>query len=202
MTAWTPALVDEALAFAARAHRHQVRKGTDTPYIVHPVGVMLALLQAGESDPELLAAALLHDTLEDAGVSADELARHFGRRVAEIVVGCSEPDHDGAPWETRKLHTVATLRGAPRDVQLVAAADKLHNLTSMAREHLQQGDQLWRRFNRGRVGTEWYYRAIAASLSAGDLRDHPVVQQLRQTITDFFGPAPDTVPSAPPAPPA
>lgn len=182
-------LVEAALIFAARAHRAQVRKGTDIPYIVHPVGVMLLLQQAGEADPEVLAAALLHDTIEDAGVSAGDLARQFGPRVADIVVGCSEPDHAGAAWEVRKQHTVAYLRTAPRDIQLVAAADKLHNLRSMVTDHAEQGEQLWTRFNRGQPAIEWYYRALADSLSQGDARAHPVVRQLRATVTAFFGPA-------------
>ncbi|MEP7358450.1 MAG: HD domain-containing protein [Anaerolineales bacterium] len=193
-------LVDAALIFAARAHRHQVRKGTDTPYIVHPVGVMLLLEHAGETDPELLAAALLHDTLEDAGVTLDELAQRFGPRVAEIVLGCTEPDHGSASWEVRKQHTVASLRDAPRDVQLVAAADKLHNLTSMTLEHVHQGDQLWQRFNRGRASIEWYYRAIAASLSATAAGDHPLIQELQATVTNFFGPATAASSDNPPAP--
>jgi (p)ppGpp synthase/HD superfamily hydrolase len=110
-------------------------------------------------------------------------------RVAEIVVGCSEPDHGGAAWEVRKQHTVAYLRTAPRDIRLVAAADKLHNLRTMVTDHAEQGEQLWRRFNRGRPAIEWYYRAIADSLSQGDMRAHPVVRQLRETVTAFFGPA-------------
>src|SRR5687767_332787 len=118
-------LVDSALIFAATAHRDQFRKGTGTPYIVHPVGVMLLLIQAGETDPELLAAALLHDTLEDAGVTVDALRAQFGERVAGIVEGASEPYSRDELWETRKQHTVAFLRTAPREVQLVAAADKL-----------------------------------------------------------------------------
>ena len=195
-----PVLVDSALIFAARAHRHQVRKGTDVPYIVHPVGVMLLLEHAGETDPELLAAALLHDTLEDAGVTLAELAQAFGPRVADIVLGCTEPDHGSAPWEVRKQHTVATLREAPRDVQLVSAADKLHNLTSMALEHAQNGDQLWQRFNRGRASIEWYYRAIAASLSQTALADHPLVRELRDTVTAFFGPATGASSDGPPVP--
>ena len=182
-------LIEAALIFAARAHRAQVRKATDIPYIVHPVSVMLLLQQAGEADPEVLAAALLHDTIEDAGVSAEDLAQQFGPRVADIVVGCSEPDHAGATWEVRKEHTVAYLRTAPRDVQLVAAADKLHNLRSMVADHAAQGEQLWTRFNRGRTAIEWYYRALADSLSQGEARAHPVVQQLRATVTAFFGPA-------------
>ena len=179
-------LVDAALIFAARAHRDQVRKATDVPYIVHPVGVMLILQQVGEADPELLAAGLLHDTIEDAGVSAEALADRFGARVAGIVVGCSEPDHDGKPWEARKAHTIAYLRTAPRDIQLVAAADKLHNLRSMIADYAEQGDRLWGRFNRGRPQIAWYYRAIAKSLSAGELREHPIVQQLNEAVEDFL----------------
>jgi len=182
-------LIDSALIFAARAHRNQLRKGTDIPYLVHPVGVMLLLAQAGETDPEILAAAPLHDTLEDAGVSVVTLAQQFGARVAGIVEGCSEPDHDGAAWEDRKRHTVAYLRTAPRDIQLVAAADKLHNLRAMLADYAAQGSALWARFNRGPAAIEWYYRAVADSLSQGALRDHPVVVQLRAAVTQLFGPA-------------
>ncbi len=181
-------LVDTALSFAARAHRDQVRKGTDTPYIVHPVGVMLALQAAGESDPELLAAALLHDTLEDAGVTAETLAALFGPRVAEIVAGASEPFARDDPWEARKQHTVAFLRTAPRAIQLVAAADKLHNLSAMVADHAAHGEQLWDRFNRGRAEIGWYYRAVTASLQAGGLADHPLVRDLAASVDSFFGP--------------
>ena len=184
-------LLDSALIFAARAHRDQLRKGTDIPYIVHPVGVMLLLIQAGETDPALLAAALLHDTIEDTGASPAVLADQFGPRVAQIVQGCSEPDHDGAAWEDRKQHTVDDLRTAPRDIQLVAAADKLHNLRAMLADYAAHGDQLWIRFNRGPAAIEWYYRAVAASLSQGELRAHPVVVQLREAVTAMFGPGPD-----------
>ena len=180
-------LINSALIFAARAHRDQVRKGTDIPYIVHPVGVMLLLQAAGETDPAVLAAALLHDTIEDSGVSAAVLGEQFGPRVAAIVEGCSEPDHEGAPWETRKQHTVAYLRAAPCDVQLVAAADKLHNLRAMLVDQAELGDRLWERFNRGRSALEWYYRSIADSLSQGELRDHPLVQALRAAVTELFG---------------
>lgn len=182
-------LLDSALIFAARAHAGQVRKGSDVPYIVHPVGVMLTLRQAGETDPEILAAALLHDTLEDAGVTVEALAERFGQRVAGIVAGSSEPFSRDEPWETRKQHTIAYLRTAPRAVQLVAAADKLHNITSMVHDQAELGDQFWSRFNRGRPQIAWYYRSIAASLQAGGLRGHPLVQALAATVDEFFGPA-------------
>jgi (p)ppGpp synthase/HD superfamily hydrolase len=179
-------LLDSALIFAVRAHARQQRKATDIPYIVHPVGVMLVLMEFGESDPELLAAALLHDTVEDTGVTLDELRACFGARVAEIVQGCSEPDKRDT-WEARKRHTVAYLKTAPRAVQLVSAADKLHNLRSMAADHAEQGDALWGRFKRGRSDIAWYYRSVTDSLQQGGLREHPLVHALDATVTSFFG---------------
>ena len=180
-----PNLVDSALIFAAHAHQHQRRKSTDIPYIVHPVGVMLTLIQCGESDPELLAAALLHDTVEDTGVTLAQLRDQFGPRVAAIVEGCSEPDKRDS-WENRKQHTIAYLQTAPRDVQLVSAADKFHNLRSMMTDYAEQGDVLWERFKRGRASIAWYYRAVTDSLLAGELRTHPLIQQLDKAVRVFF----------------
>jgi (p)ppGpp synthase/HD superfamily hydrolase len=182
-------LIETALVFAARAHRNQKRKGSDVPYIVHPVGVMLTLQAAGERDPELLAAALLHDTLEDAGVTVDDLRARFGARVAALVEGASEPFARDELWETRKQHTVEHLRAAPRDVQLVAAADKLHNLASMVADYAAQGEGLWARFNRGPAEIAWYYRAVTESLRAGGLEGHPLVDKLAETVEAFFGAA-------------
>lgn len=178
-------IIDSALIFAARAHDGQRRKSTDVPYIVHPVGVMLVLLEMGETDPEMLAGALLHDTVEDTRVTLAEVRAHFGERVEEIVVGCSEPDKSDS-WENRKRHTIATLPTAPRAVQLVSAADKLHNLRSMMRDYAAQGERLWKRFNRGQADIAWYYRAVAESLRAGEHGAHPLIQQLSDTVNDFF----------------
>jgi len=178
-------LLDAALTFAACAHAVQKRKSTDVPYIVHPVGVMLVLLESGEADPELLAAALLHDTVEDTGVTLAQLREQFGARVAEIVEGCSEPDKR-APWEERKQHTVNYLKTAPRAIQLVSAADKLHNLRSMAADHAELGDALWARFKRGRTEIAWYYQAVTASLKEGELRAHPLIRELDRAVESFF----------------
>jgi (p)ppGpp synthase/HD superfamily hydrolase len=179
------ALLDAALAFAAIAHQGQKRKGTGIPYIVHPVGVMVVLLQAGETDADVLAAALLHDTVEDAGTTLTELRERFGERVAEIVAGCSEPDKR-APWEARKQHTVAYLQTASRAVQLVVVADKLHNLRSLAADYAEIGEPLWQRFKRGRAQMAWYYRAVVDSLKVGSFGDHPLLQELERSTAQFF----------------
>jgi (p)ppGpp synthase/HD superfamily hydrolase len=182
-------LIESALIFAARAHAGQARKSTDVPYIVHPVSVMLLLMEHGERDIELLTAALLHDTVEDTGVTLDEVRAAFGERVAAIVAGCSEPAKHNHSWEERKRHTIAALPSAPRAVQLVCAADKLHNLRSMVADHATLGEALWSRFNRGRDSIAWYYRSVADSLSRGGLRDHSLMRDLNETVQQFFGKA-------------
>jgi (p)ppGpp synthase/HD superfamily hydrolase len=190
-------ILDQALNFAACAHQTQKRKGSGIPYIVHPVGVMLLLWQAGETDPEVLAAALLHDTVEDTGATLDQLRETFGARIAAIVQGCSEPDKR-AGWEARKQHTVAFIKTAPYAVLLVTVADKLHNLRSLMDDHHSQGEALWTRFKRGRAETEWYYRAIVDSLKAGELNGHPLLVELEQGVLSFFGPEAAQRPTAGP----
>ena len=178
-------LIDSALNFAARAHDGQRRKSTDVPYLVHPVGVMLVLIECDETEPELLAAALLHDTIEDTKVTLDQLHATFGERVAMIVEGCSEPDKKDT-WEHRKEHTIAYLRTAPREIALVSAADKLHNVRSMIADYATLGDKLWTRFKRGRDSTAWYHRSVAASLSEGVLHDHVLIGKLDKAVAELF----------------
>jgi (p)ppGpp synthase/HD superfamily hydrolase len=180
-------LIDSALIFAARAHAKQRRKSTDVPYIIHPVGVMMVLVECNETDPELLAAALLHDTVEDTGVTLAELRTHFGEHVAQIVDGCSEPDK-GDTWEHRKEHTIAYLKTAPRDIALVSAADKLHNVRSMVMDYQALGNTLWLRFKRGREQTGWYYRSVLQSFKDGVIKDHIIVAKLEKEVTLLFGP--------------
>jgi HD domain len=155
-------LLNQAIQFAAQAHRNQLRKGTDLPYIVHPFAVGMILSQFRFSEP-VIAAGLLHDTLEDTGVTELALAAEFGAEIATIVAGCSEPDKS-LPWRERKQHTVDAMRSAPWPVKAVAAADKLDNLRAMAADFARIGDALWQRFKQGREEQEWYYRAVFQAL--------------------------------------
>src|SRR5437870_3730227 len=124
-------LVERAIEVAAQAHRGQVRKGTDIPYISHPYAVGLLLARAG-LPVELVAAGILHDTVEDTYLNLEYIRDHFGETVALIVEGCSEPERR-APWEERKQHTLDYLCAAPWEVRVVACADKLHNVRSIRR---------------------------------------------------------------------
>ncbi len=156
----------EAIEFAARAHRHQHRKGTGVPYIIHPLGVAHILIDYG-SPQDLVVAAILHDTVEDTSVTIGEIRERFGQRIAEIVEGASEPDKNDS-WENRKLHTIEYLKTAPGDVALVACADKLDNLRSMRRDFLRLGDTIWARFNRNREKQCWYYQRLAEAFRGRD----------------------------------
>lgn len=180
-------MIDQAIAFAAQAHDGQVRKQTNIPYITHPFSVALMLQKLNCSD-ELIAAGLLHDTVEDTSVSLADIARQFGPEVAAIVEGCSEPDRS-LPWEVRKQHTIDHLRDAPLEVKVVACADKLDNLRAIWADYQQLGDRVWERFNRGREKQAWYYQNLARSLAHGvqDRERYPLFQQFEDLVQRVFG---------------
>jgi (p)ppGpp synthase/HD superfamily hydrolase len=125
----------------------QARKGTSFPYVIHPLRVGEILYRHG-CDRDVIRAGLLHDTIEDAQVTREELAERFGERVAELVVGASEPDKT-APWREWKEHTIAQVGTAPDDVLEVLAADKLDNVRSIKESLAERGDETWKIFNAG-----------------------------------------------------
>jgi (p)ppGpp synthase/HD superfamily hydrolase len=161
----------EALAFAVDAHGRvrQARKGTSFPYVIHPLRVGEILYRHG-CDEDVIRAGLLHDTIEDAQVSRDELADRFGERVAELVVGASEPDRT-APWRQRKEHTISHARTAPDDVAEVLAADKLDNVRSIKESLAERGDETWQVFNAGEDQQRWYYTELAKAFLERDPDD-------------------------------
>jgi (p)ppGpp synthase/HD superfamily hydrolase len=157
---------DEALLYASRTHAGQLRKNTRIPYLAHLLGTANIAITFGADEDEAIA-ALLHDAIEDQGIAHAELAERFGTRVANIVRGCSDSEQrEKPPWRERKERFVARLARAPRSVRLVCAADKLDNARALLAEHRAHGERIWRRFNGGREGTLWYYRAVADALRA------------------------------------
>ena len=158
-------MLEEAIRVAATAHGDQKRKGTEIPYITHPMSVAIILSQAGYAE-EVLAAAVLHDTIEDTHLTLDEIRLLFGHRVAAIVEGCSETDRD-LPWEERKQHTLEHLKTASREIRAVSCADKLHNARSILADKRAVGEQVWDRFNRGRDQQKWYTRVWWPACATG-----------------------------------
>jgi len=182
-----PDAISQAIVFASKAHRGQLRKGTSIPYVWHALSVGKLLQDAG-APSELVVAGILHDTVEDTSVTLEEIEERFGSRVAEVVRGCSESDKS-LPWEQRKMHTIESLRTAPAEVKIVSAADKLDNLRAIRSDLEEVGDGLWKRFRRGRDKQEGYYRSVLTSLESGSeqIATHPLVCALEAEIESVFG---------------
>jgi GTP pyrophosphokinase len=176
---------EEALVFAVRLHAEQTRKGSGTPYAAHLLSVAALVLEYG-GDEEMAIAALLHDAVEDQGgaPTREVIRTRFGDRVTAILDGCTDADiQPKPPWQARKEAYLAHLPGAPVEVRLVSAADKLHNARSVLADYHQVGEDLWARFRGGKAGTLWYYRAlVTAYRQAGS---DPLVEELDRTVTEL-----------------
>jgi HD domain len=154
---------ESALAFAAEAHGavKQQRKGTDFPYIAHPIRVA-EILDRFEYNEDVIVAGFLHDTIEDAKVTREQIGTKFGPHIASLVTSVSEPDKS-IPWRKRKEHSIERLEQEPDpDVHALLAADKLDNVRSITDtlRHLGQ-KKTWDLFNAERSDQHWYYRSIA-----------------------------------------
>ncbi len=191
---------DSALVYASRLHRDQYRKGTRVPYITHLLAVAAIVGENGGTEDEVVA-ALLHDAPEDQGGKAilQEIRARFGGEVAKIVEGCTDTYEDPKPpWRERKERYVAHLAGAPASVRLVSSADKLHNARAVLSDYRSLGEDLWTRFNGGKRGTLWYYRAIVEALQTEE--DAPVVEELDRVVTELEHLAADHGPATEEAP--
>jgi (p)ppGpp synthase/HD superfamily hydrolase len=174
---------EDALVYAAQVHRDQTRKGTAVPYVTHLLAVAAIVGESGGTEDEVIA-ALLHDAPEDAGGGERlaEIRGRFGDAVADIVAGCTDTYEDPKPpWRARKEAYLEHLVGALPSVRLVSAADKLHNARSMLSDYRAVGEDLWARFNGGRDGTLWYYRAVADALEGNGL----VADDLGRVVTEL-----------------
>ena len=185
-------IVDRAVRFAAEKHAGAARKGSDTPYIVHPMEAA-AVVAGITGDQELIAAALLHDTLEDTDTTYDEILNLFGKRVADLVAGESEDKQADKPaketWRDRKQKTIDELKNAGYESKLLVLADKLSNIRAMERDLEEKGEKLWDRFNQKDPQMHaWYYGSIADILSADPaLKDTQACREYVQRVKATFG---------------
>lgn len=180
-------IYEEALRLAARAHRSQTRKGTDLPYIAHPVHVS-AILQRYGFAREAVIAALLHDVVEDQDVTVAEIETRFGPAVAEIVDALSERRHDEQgevrPWHVRKAEAIEKIRAASPAAAAVKAADVLHNVQSILYDLRHEGPGVWQRFTRGPQQMLGYYSRVAGLVQV-KLGSHPLVKELLAALAAF-----------------
>ena len=187
-------LLDRAIIFAVKAHAGTERRGKGYPYIVHPLEAV-EIVATMTRDQELLAAAALHDTVEDTDVTVEQIRAEFGPRIAELVA--SESDNidlrfldsarndkesvistersewrdldESQTWHARKRAAIDRLAKASHDAKIVALGDKLSNMRAIARDYSVKGDELWNIFHaKDPKDHEWHYRGLADSLKELD----------------------------------
>ena len=181
-------LLDRAIIFAVKAHAGTERRGKGYPYIVHPLEAV-EIVATMTADQELLAAAALHDTVEDTDVTVDQLRAEFGDRIASLVAdesdempaGMSEEDS----WHGRKQAAIDRLSRASHDAKIVALGDKLSNMRAIARDYAVQGDALWNIFHaKDPKDHEWHYRGLADALR--ELEDTVAFKEFESLINKVF----------------
>ena len=167
-------VIDRAICTATYAHSGAVRKGTAVPYILHPLEAAAIVTQViaeqrgtapdamTPSDNFIIAAAILHDTVEDTDLTTEDIKTLFGPEIAALVAAETENKRRSRPaaetWKLRKTESIKYLAAASEDAKLVAFGDKLSNLRTLAADHRRLGDALWERFNQKDPAEHgWYY---------------------------------------------
>lgn len=181
-------LLDRAIVFAVRAHHNSERRGKGFPYIVHPMEAV-EIVATITSDQELLAAAALHDTIEDTDVTMEQICAEFGDRIANLVQTESDPVVEGVgeaeSWCDRKQAAIDRLAAASHDAKIVAMGDKLSNMRAIWRDYQIKGDELWKIFHvTDKTLHEWHYCGLAASLS--ELNDTFAYKEFVRLIDEVF----------------
>lgn len=185
-------LLDRAIMFAVQAHHNSERRGKGFPYIVHPMEAV-EIVATITPDQELLAAAALHDTIEDTDVTVEQLRAEFGDRIANLVHAESDQingelfngENEEETWHARKQAAIDRLAAAPHDAKIVALGDKLSNMRAIWRDYQVKGDELWKIFHcSDKAAHEWHYRGLAASLK--ELKDTFAYQEFVRLIDEVF----------------
>lgn len=185
--------INHALAFAAKHHDQQVRKGTRLPYLTHPANVAIILTRYG-CDETTVVSGILHDVIEDcvtkdytAEMLQQRIAGKFGDDVLETVLSVTHRKHadDGEEFtpEERKQDYLERLEFAGERARWVCAADKLHNASSILSDLQRtiQPDSVWARFKVGKEGTIRWYRAVYERLAQLGF-DGAIMRELEETV--------------------
>ncbi len=191
-------MIEQAVIFAVNAHAGTCRKGKSRPYILHPLEV-LTIVGSLTDDENVLAAAVLHDTVEDTDATLDEICRKFGSETAFLVSTESENKRAGqseeATWKERKQETIDHLEAVAaaddersRSILRICLGDKLANLREIARDHAILGDSLWERFNqKDKAMHAWYYSSVLSVLQESFGNIDPVQEYKDLMVRVFEG---------------
>lgn len=177
--------LEKAIRIATIAHKEQKRKGSDTPYIIHPYSVMCIAANATQ-DEDILIACLFHDILEDVPgkYSRELMVKDFGDKVANIVDGVTK-DSTLPDWQSRAEAYLEHLEKEATDESvIVSCADKTHNLMSMLTDYAEIGNSLWGRFKVGANRQLWWYEEVLQVIR-NRLPGLVIADDLEALITQF-----------------
>ena len=179
-------LFDKAVKLAVEAHSGTERRCKGYPYIIHPMEAV-AIVATMTNDQEMLAAAILHDVVEDTDVTLEQIRDEFGDRVATLVQHETAPDDENLTWRERKTAQIKQLAEASYDGKVVALGDKLSNMRGIAMDYRCKGDATWKLFHapNGKPDVEWYYRSLAKALT--ELSDTQAYQEYMRLLEETFG---------------
>lgn len=184
-------LLNEAIIYAVEKHDGKTRKGTSIPYIVHPLEAM-AIVSSITEDEELMAAAVLHDTVEDTDATVEDIEAKFGTKVAKLVASESENKREELPesetWKQRKEETIAHLKSADLETRIVCLGDKLSNIRAIERDYEKLGEEFWNRFNiKDKNEHGWYYSSLADIFKQDPvLKDTNACQEYIEKVNRVF----------------
>ncbi len=187
-------IISKAMMFAIAAHSGQYRKDSRTPAIIHAMEAAV-VASTLTPDQEVMAAALLHDTVEDTDVTAEQIRDMFGKKIADLVAMETENKRremsSESSWMIRKQESIDELKSTDDvNVKILWLSDKLSNMRSFFRMHGKLGDDMWNGFNqKDKEKQEWYYRSVAQAMP--ELADTTAYKEYIMLTDQVFGKEPN-----------
>lgn len=180
-------LIDKAIMYATNNHHNVLRKGKKIPYILHPLEAM-AIVSTLTDDYEIIAAAALHDLIEDTTVKYEDIKREFGKRIADIVINESDNALEGyatMTWKEKKQKAFEKLKASPIECKMVALGDKLSNIRAIYYDYKAVGNKLWERFNvQDPKLHKWRY--IELTKCFVELKDTEAYKEFNRLVKEMF----------------
>jgi (p)ppGpp synthase/HD superfamily hydrolase len=178
---------NEALTWATDLHKNQDRKTSKSPYIAHLLSVAGLVLESGGTEEQAIA-ALLHDSIEDQGVTVEEITSRFSQEVADLVDAVTEShSHPKPEWLERKNGYLDKLRNSPREAVLISLADKLHNARALEEGLHTHGEEMWEKFFKSRKHeTRWFYRELMVVYRDKEFEDNWLFIELDRLLQRIF----------------
>lgn len=173
-------IIQNAAELAWKWHKDMIRKGDNSPYIIHPIMVATILAKNGLSD-ETIAAGYCHDLLEDTKCTEKEIREACGEKVLEIVKAVS--NEDLKDWKEKKRRYIESVRNGEAEAKAVCCADKIHNLQSTLIAYPKYTPEVfWAKFNASREDKEWFEEEVLKMLK--ETWDHPLIEVYKNLLIE------------------